>query len=143
MTRVRRPVLLLVLLLLLAGCGLGGASETTEPVRVLVSRDFGGQQVGRMATGAARGETVLGLLERSFDVQTRGRAVQGVGDLRDDLDADERGEDEDRELGEEVHYVVFPSRATQAPASTSSSKSSWSAPSSPVISSSSDITLRA
>ena len=77
MTRVRRPALLLVLLLL-AGCGIGGADKRTEPVRVLVSRDFGGQQVGRTATGAARGETVLGLLQRSFDVQTRGRAVQEI-----------------------------------------------------------------
>jgi hypothetical protein len=77
MTRVRRSALLLVLLLL-AGCGLGGGSETSQPVRVFVSRDFGGQQVGRSATGVARGETVLGLLQRSFDVQTRGRAVQEI-----------------------------------------------------------------
>ena len=38
---------------------------------------------------------------------------------------------------------TFPSRATQAPRMTSSSKSRASAPSSPLISSSSDSTLRA
>src|SRR5690242_18675574 len=51
------------------------------------------------------------------------RGVQRVGHLRDHLEADERGEHEDGQLGQEVHQTTFPSRTTQAPLTTSSSKS--------------------
>ena len=75
------------------------------------------------------------------------RRVQRVRDLRDDLEPDERGQHEDRDLGDEGHlsvllrirtwpsvaasaaalaasWTISPSRVMQAPAITSSSKSS-------------------
>src|SRR4051795_2313943 len=51
------------------------------------------------------------------------RRVQRVRHLRDDLEADERGQHEDRDLGQQIHQITFPSRTTHAPATTSSSKS--------------------
>ena len=70
------------------------------------------------------------------------RRVQRRRDLRDDLEADERGEDEDRQLGDEVHQApqpprrrtwrarcwISPSWVRQAPATTSSSKSGSARP---------------
>src|SRR5918994_3487736 len=82
------------------------------------------------------------------------RRVQGVRHLRDHLEADEGGEHEDGELGEQIHdyaatpaaarapsWTISPTRMMQAPASTSSSKSRLNSPSL-TISSSSDWTLR-
>ena len=68
--------------------------------------------------------------------------------------ASQDGQPEDRELGDQVHYfaptaclapscTISPPRVMQAPLMISSSKFSSSAPSSPVISSSSEETLRA
>src|SRR3954467_12801271 len=54
------------------------------------------------------------------------RRVQRVRDLRDDLEADERGQHEDRDLGQQIHQITFPSRTPHAPATTSSSKSNAS-----------------
>src|SRR3954452_1843060 len=51
------------------------------------------------------------------------RRVQRVRDLRDHLEADERRQHEDRDLGQQIHQTTFPSRTTHAPATTSSSKS--------------------
>src|ERR671911_2226423 len=82
------------------------------------------------------------------------RRVQGVRHLRDHLEADEGGEHEDGELGEQVHQAVtsaacfapsctiWPSRVMQAPAITSSSKFSDSSPSL-TMTESSDCTFRA
>src|SRR5215211_3853545 len=83
------------------------------------------------------------------------RRVQRVRHLRDDLEADEGGEHQDGQLGEKVHqaaipaafrapsWTIWPSLVMQAPAITSSSKSSDSSPSSLTIRPSSDWTLRA
>src|SRR5215217_5017885 len=78
--------------------------------------------------------------------------VQRFRNLRDDLEPDERREDEDGQFGEQIHqaaaffapsWTISPPRVMHAPAMTSSSKSRFSAPSSPVISSTSESTLRA
>src|SRR5205085_11331416 len=86
------------------------------------------------------------------------RGVQRVGHLGDDDEADEAGEHEDGEVGDEHRRAPYaaapaaclapsctisPPRVTHAPAITSSSKSSASAPSSSAISSSSAWMLRA
>jgi hypothetical protein len=83
---VRRWLVLLVLALGLAGCGLGAGDSPSGPgTQMTVSRDFGVQAMGKskQATIPA-GETVMRLLQRKFDVQTRygGGFVQeidGVG----------------------------------------------------------------
>jgi len=81
--RLHLPALLALALLLaagLAGCGLGAGEGGTE-ARVLVTRDFGTRQVGaRIAQDLPSSETVLRLLERSFDVKTRygGGFVQSI-----------------------------------------------------------------
>src|SRR3954466_8955845 len=56
------------------------------------------------------------------------RRVQRVRHLRDHLEADERRQYEDGDLRHEIHQrsTTFPSRTTQAPATTSSSKSNFS-----------------
>src|SRR3954471_467351 len=51
--------------------------------------------------------------------------VQRVRHLRDHLEADERRQHEDRDLGQQIHQTTFPSRTTHAPATTSSPK--WNA----------------
>src|SRR5215211_4922416 len=92
--------------------------------------------------------------------------VERVGHARYDVEADERGEEEDRDAGDQAHrrpsraeapstsssppstsararsLTISPSRATQAPAITSSSKSRWRRPSS-TISPTRACTLRA
>src|SRR5207248_11573944 len=88
------------------------------------------------------------------------RRVQRVRDLRDHREAHKRRQHQDGDLGYEAHdapcwvsvaapaaffapsCTISPSRVTQAPATTSSSKFRLSSPSSPVISSRRDITLR-
>ena len=65
------------------------------------------------------------------------RRVQGRRHLRDHLEADEGGEDEDRDLGHQAHgyfaalsFLISPPSVMQAAARMSSSKSTFSSPSS-------------
>src|SRR6476469_2533182 len=71
------------------------------------------------------------------------RRVQRVGHLGDHREADEAGQHEDRQVLEQHYDETSPLRTTQAPLTTSSSKSGASAPSSSMNSSSSACTLRA
>ncbi|HEX8102173.1 MAG TPA: DUF4430 domain-containing protein [Solirubrobacteraceae bacterium] len=64
-----------------AGCGLGAGEEGSGEVRVRVSEGFGAERVSdRSYAGARKDETVLRLLERSNDVETRfgGGFVQAI-----------------------------------------------------------------
>lgn len=88
MRRPRPRLLALVALALLpaagfAGCGLGAGKSDTG-ARVLVTRDFGTRQLGaRIAQDLPSSETVMRLLQRSFDVKTRygGGFVQSIDGL--------------------------------------------------------------
>jgi hypothetical protein len=72
---MRRAVLLLALLataVAAGGCGLGSGASTQGGATVLVTRDFGTRQVGTGATDTIPGgETVMRLLQRGFQVETR------------------------------------------------------------------------
>jgi hypothetical protein len=79
----RAAVLLLVLVpLVLAGCGFGPADvQTGGSVSVTVSQDFGQERPAPTSSETAReGETVMRLLQRTFDVKTRygGNFVQEI-----------------------------------------------------------------
>ena len=68
---------------LLAGCGVGAGGDGGS-ADVLVTRDFGATEVGKAsATGIPAGETVMRLLQRRFDVETRygGGFVQSINGL--------------------------------------------------------------
>ena len=69
----RVPVLLALLAaVVLGGCGLGSGEDQPGGVTLTVSRDFGDRELGRAQRDSVPGgETVMRLLERSFDVQTR------------------------------------------------------------------------
>jgi hypothetical protein len=73
---------LLALLLVVAGCGFGPAEkESGGSVTVTVSQDFGRDRLAPTSRQTARkGETVMRLLQRSFDVTTRfgGNFVQEI-----------------------------------------------------------------
>jgi Domain of unknown function (DUF4430) len=93
----RRLILLCLVLLaaLAAGCGLGpGDEQEGEGARVVVTRDFGHQQLGTASERTLReGQTVMRMLQSDFDVETRfgggfvqsidGLAGQGAGGQRD------------------------------------------------------------
>ena len=72
----------LVLCLLASGCGFGPADvQTGGSVTVTVSQDFGEARMAPTSRQQAReGETVMRLLQRSFDVKTRfgGNFVQAI-----------------------------------------------------------------
>jgi len=73
----------LALALALGGCGVG-AGKPAGGAKVTVTRDFGSSQLGlEEATGVPKGETVMRLLTRRFDVQTRygGNFVQSIDGL--------------------------------------------------------------
>ncbi len=79
-------LLALVLALALAGCGLGAGDAPAGPgTELTVSRNFGTQELGKSTQKTIpAGETVMRLLQRSFEVETRygGGFVQeidGVG----------------------------------------------------------------
>jgi Domain of unknown function (DUF4430) len=83
---VRRRLILVVFALGLAGCGVGaGDAPSGAGTQLTVSRDFGVEEMGRSKqTKIPAGETVMRLLQRTFEVQTRygGGFVQkidGVG----------------------------------------------------------------
>ena len=73
---------LLALLLVVAGCGFGPAEQQSGgSVTVTVSQDFGRDRLAPTSRQTARkGETVMRLLQRSFDVTTRfgGNFVQEI-----------------------------------------------------------------
>ncbi|MGB2711195.1 MAG: hypothetical protein WBC33_06725, partial [Conexibacter sp.] len=84
----------------LAGCGLG-AGERSSEARVLVTRDFGAEQLGgRIVQNLSGSETALQLLRRSVDVGAHdgGGAdwfvyVNGIGQERDAADVGLHGGD--------------------------------------------------
>jgi Domain of unknown function (DUF4430) len=91
---VRRLALLLALLagLVVAGCGFG-AGETTDEVTLTVSRDFGRARLEPVKTDRAReGDTVMRLLQRDFDVDTRygGGFVQEIDGISGGLEGGRR-----------------------------------------------------
>lgn len=69
----------------LAGCGLGAGDDKPEGVTLTVSRNFGAERLGRAKPKhVPGGETVMRLLQRRFDVQTRYgggfvQQIEGVG----------------------------------------------------------------
>lgn len=66
----RPPVLLAAAALALAGCGLAGGSKSSS-VSVTVTRDFGSATIGSaVQRHLPGGESVIGLLQRSFKVST-------------------------------------------------------------------------
>jgi hypothetical protein len=78
------PLLLVLLALVAAGCGLGAGDSQEGGATLLVTRDFGTRAVG---TGSADpipgGETVMRMLQRDFDVETRygGGFVQQINGI--------------------------------------------------------------
>jgi hypothetical protein len=87
---MKRLAVLLLAVLAVAGCGFGAGKKTGGSVTVTVSQDFGGRQLAPTRRETAReGETVMRLLQRSYNVQTRfgGNFVQeidGVSGGRED-----------------------------------------------------------
>jgi hypothetical protein len=78
------PLLLVLLALVVAGCGMGAGDSQEGGATLLVTRDFGTRSVG---TGSADpipgGETVMRMLQRDFDVETRygGGFVQQINGI--------------------------------------------------------------
>ena len=81
---MRRAVLLLLAAVALGGCGLGAGESQEGGATLTVTRDFGTRAVG---TGSADpipgGETVMRMLQRDFDVETRygGGFVQQINGI--------------------------------------------------------------
>ena len=72
---MRRALLLLALLgaaVCAAGCGLGAGESQDGGASLLVTRDFGNREIGSAtADPIPGGETVMRMLQRDFDVETR------------------------------------------------------------------------
>jgi hypothetical protein len=67
-----RWVVALLAAVLLAGCGLGSGDEQEGGVTLTVSRNFGAERLGHSEQDEVPGgETVIRLLQRRFDVETR------------------------------------------------------------------------
>jgi hypothetical protein len=80
---MRRALLLLLVLAaaVAGGCGLGAGDSKQGGATLLVTRDFGSRQIGTGDEDPIRGgETVMRMLQRGFDVQTRygGGFVQSI-----------------------------------------------------------------
>ncbi len=93
-----RAAVLLALACALAGCGLGPGERNTE-VTLTVTTDFGRRGVSpEKDRGATAGDTVMRLLQRSYDVRTRfgGRFVQSV-----------EGIEAGRRRGEQVDWFYY------------------------------------
>jgi hypothetical protein len=76
-----KRLVLVALVLALAGCGVGAGKKTGGTVSVTVTSDFGRSELAPSSSQTAReGETVMRLLQRSFDVKTRfgGNFVQEI-----------------------------------------------------------------
>jgi hypothetical protein len=83
--RVKRVAAVLVVALLLGGCGIGPGEEQKGSVVVRVTRDFGHSEVGAARTKTLReDETVMRLTQSRFDVDTRfgGRFVEAIDGLK-------------------------------------------------------------
>lgn len=83
---MRRAALLALLLvaLLAGGCGLGAGESQEGGATLTVTRDFGTRAVGTgVAKPIAGGETVMRMLQRDFDVETRygGGFVQRINGI--------------------------------------------------------------
>jgi Domain of unknown function (DUF4430) len=66
------PALALVLAAVAAGCGLGAGDSQEGGATLTVTRDFGSRELGtRSEDPIPGGETVMRMLQRDFDVQTR------------------------------------------------------------------------
>ena len=81
---IRRAAILVLLLACTTGCGLGAGESEDGGATLTVTRDFGTREVG---TGEADpipgGETVMRMLQRDFDVETRygGGFVQQINGI--------------------------------------------------------------
>jgi hypothetical protein len=84
---MRRALLLLLVLsaaVAASGCGLGAGESKEGGASLLVTRDFGSRQVGTAdADPIPGGETVMRMLQRDFDVETRygGGFVQSINGI--------------------------------------------------------------
>src|SRR5690349_7892264 len=84
---MRRAFLFLLVLaaaLPAAGCGLGAGESKEGGADLLVTRDFGSRQVGTASEDPIPGgETVMRMLQRDFDVETRygGGFVQSINGI--------------------------------------------------------------
>jgi hypothetical protein len=81
---MRRALLLLLLALVVSGCGLGAGDEKQGSASVLVTRDFGSREVGSgEVEPIPGGETAMRMLQRGFDVETRygGGFVQSINGI--------------------------------------------------------------
>ncbi|HET6551581.1 MAG TPA: DUF4430 domain-containing protein [Solirubrobacter sp.] len=76
-----RRLALIALALAFAGCGFGAGDETGGKVSVTVTQDYGSEELAPKEIEDAReGDTVMRLLQRSYDVKTRfgGNFVQEI-----------------------------------------------------------------
>jgi hypothetical protein len=72
---------LAVLAVVAPGCGFGAGETTASEGSLTVTRDFGAEPIGRKRmAGVSESETVMRLLQRDFDVETRygGNFVQEI-----------------------------------------------------------------
>ena len=86
---MRRAVLLVVLALVAGGCGLGAGESQEGGATLTVTRDFGARDVGDAAADPIPGgETVMRMLQRDFDVETRygGGFVQQINGVAGGLE---------------------------------------------------------
>lgn len=82
--RVRPVLAVLLAALAAAGCGVGPGEATPEEVTLVVTRDFGQDELTRKQFGSVReNETVMRLLQRETAVETRygGGFVQSIDQL--------------------------------------------------------------
>jgi hypothetical protein len=90
-----RLLLVLLVLLPLAGCGFG-AGESTGNVSLTVTRDFGGTSLheGIDQEKASEGDTVMRLLQRKYEVETRygGGFVQEIDGVAGGRDSGRRAD---------------------------------------------------
>jgi hypothetical protein len=81
---MRRAALLILLALAAGGCGLGAGDSQEGGATLTVTRDFGTRDIGSgSADPIPGGETVMRMLQRDFDVETRygGGFVQRINGI--------------------------------------------------------------
>ena len=81
---MRRSAVLLILALLLGGCGLGPGEEREGGAVVRVTRDFGHSEIASARTDTLReDQTVMRMMRSEFDLETRfgGRFVEAIDGL--------------------------------------------------------------